>query len=266
VANIPASPTNGQRVEVTNSTGIQGFSPLNGLPAGFTGSTSVKVRLQWNTPVAANWNWIDAFAVNPDGRYVQIANLSSAANSPSTTTGANSAAVKTAKDAADAAQLSANNAQTAANNAQTAANNAAPPGTVVFVARNTAPTGWLKANGALVSRTTFSALFAAIGTTFGAGDGSTTFALPDLRGEFIRSWDDGRGVDSGRGFGTAQADELRAHTHGFNGNGAWIDSGGSFIVNAGGVTVNMTRQTATNSTGGVETRPRNIALLAVIKF
>jgi hypothetical protein len=98
VANIPASPTNGQRVEVTNSTGIQSFSPLNGLPAGFIGSTSVKVRLQWNTPVAANWNWIDAFAVNPDGRYVQIANLSSATNSPSTTTGANSAAVKAVQD------------------------------------------------------------------------------------------------------------------------------------------------------------------------
>lgn len=98
VANIPVSPTSGQRVEVTNSTGIQSFSPLNGLPGGFIGSATVKVRLQWNTPVAATWNWIDALAVNPDGRYVQIANLSSSTTSTSTTTGANSAAVKAVQD------------------------------------------------------------------------------------------------------------------------------------------------------------------------
>ena len=88
-----------------------------------------------------------------------------------------------------------------------------PPGAVTDFARNTAPSGWLKANGALVSRTTFSALFAAIGTTWGAGDGSTTFALPDLRGEVIRGWDDGRGVDSGRGFGSAQSSQNLSHSH-----------------------------------------------------
>ena len=57
--------------------------------------------------------------------------------------------------------------------------------------------GWLKANGAAVSRTAYGDLFAKIGTVFGSRDGSTTFNLPDLRGEFIRGWDNGRGVDSG---------------------------------------------------------------------
>ena len=90
---------------------------------------------------------------------------------------------------------------------------AVPAGTVIHVAMNTAPAGYLKANGALVSRTTFATLFAAIGTTFGAGDGSTTFALPDLRGEFLRGWDDGRAVDSGRGIGTAQGDAFGSHSH-----------------------------------------------------
>ena len=89
----------------------------------------------------------------------------------------------------------------------------APAGAVVYFARNSAPAGWLKANGAAISRAVYADLFAAIGTTFGAGDGFNTFNLPDLRGEFVRGWDDGRGVDTGRAFGSSQADAFRAHTH-----------------------------------------------------
>jgi phage-related tail fiber protein len=89
----------------------------------------------------------------------------------------------------------------------------APPGAVMHFARTTAPAGWLKANGAAVSRTAYAALFAALGTTFGAGDGFNTFNLPDLRGEFLRGLDDGRGVDAGRALGSAQADANRSHTH-----------------------------------------------------
>lgn len=88
-----------------------------------------------------------------------------------------------------------------------------PPGAVMHFARTTAPSGWLKCNGAAISRTTYDALFAAIGTTFGAGDGFTTFNLPDLRGEFIRGWDDGRGVDGGRAMGSRQAGAIQSHSH-----------------------------------------------------
>jgi len=95
----------------------------------------------------------------------------------------------------------------------TTINNLGLVGSVTAFARSTAPAGWLKANGAAVSRTTYAALFAAIGTTFGVGDGSTTFNLPDLRGEFLRGWDDARGIDSGRAFGTLQTDDLKSHTH-----------------------------------------------------
>jgi phage-related tail fiber protein len=77
-------------------------------------------------------------------------------------------------------------------------------GEVFYTARSTAPSGSLKANGAAVSRTAYAALFAAIGTTFGAGDGVNTFNLPDLRGEFIRGLDDGRGVDPDRVLGSSQ--------------------------------------------------------------
>jgi phage-related tail fiber protein len=80
-----------------------------------------------------------------------------------------------------------------------------PAGAIMWISGSvSAPLGYLKANGATVSRTTYAKLFSAIGTTWGAGDGSTTFTLPDLRGEFIRSWDDSRGVDSGRGIATFQ--------------------------------------------------------------
>jgi microcystin-dependent protein len=134
-----------------------------------------------------------------------------------------------------------------------------PSGAVMSFAMNAAPTGWLECDGAAVSRTTYSALFTAIGTTFGTGDGSTTFNLPNLRGEFVRGWDHGRGVDSGRSFGSAQSDDLKAHTHTvpFNDSGA-----GVCIADAVG---SATSTVDTGSTGGAETRPRNIALLYAIK-
>ena len=143
-----------------------------------------------------------------------------------------------------------------------------PTGAFMFFAMNTAPTGWLKANGAAISRTTYSALFDAIGTTFGAGDGSTTFNLPDMRGEFPRGWDDGRGVDSGRAFGSNQGDDFRSHSHSHNAQ-RWFGTRatGSFTSNIIGIDVTIGHRNASiSSNGGSETRPRNIALLACIKF
>lgn len=136
-----------------------------------------------------------------------------------------------------------------------------PAGTVITVAMSSAPTGYLKCDGSSVLRATYADLFTAIGTTFGSADG-THFTLPDLRGEFVRGYDDGRGIDSGRVFGSAQADELLAHTHSLpvsdndTNNGSHPD----------GTTVATTAGTATTgSTGGAETRPRNVALLYCIK-
>ncbi len=67
-----------------------------------------------------------------------------------------------------------------------------------------APAGYLLCNGGAVSRSTYADLFAVVSTTYGSGDGSTTFNLPDLRGEFIRGFDNGKGTDSGRTFGSSQ--------------------------------------------------------------
>jgi len=154
-------------------------------------------------------------------------------------------------------------------------------GAVAFFGLNTAPAGWLKANGALVSRTTYASLFAVIGTTYGAGDSSTTFALPDMRGEFPRGWDDGRAVDSGRAFGSAQSSQNLSHVHRIrvqnNGTASpfYFWSVGALPTGDGrtwtedafaGYGGDPDGGTAIRPDGGTEARSRNIALLACIKF
>ncbi len=83
-----------------------------------------------------------------------------------------------------------------------------PAGEVITFAGNTAPAGFLMCDGSAVDRTTYANLFAVIGTTYGAGNGTSTFNLPDLRGEFIRGFDAGRGIDTGRALGTWQKGSL----------------------------------------------------------
>jgi microcystin-dependent protein len=149
-------------------------------------------------------------------------------------------------------------------------------GQVSFFTMSTAPTGWLKCNGAAISRTTYAKLFAVTGTTYGVGNGSTTFNLPDLRGEFIRGFDDGRAIDSGRTFGTSQTDAMQGHYHNIvirvnAGAGPYNDQ----VPGAadGGTPTNGTAMRGPITDGGngvprtaAETRPRNLALLACIKF
>lgn len=134
-------------------------------------------------------------------------------------------------------------------------------GTIIAFGGQNTPTGYLKCNGALVSRTIYADLFAAIGTTFGIGDGSTTFALPDLRGYFPRGWDDGRGIDPGRVFGSNQADELKSHRHTdpYQINGGVYNYLGTYTHGNGATSYS-------GYEGGTETRPKNIALLYCIKY
>ncbi|ENY76583.1 putative tail fiber protein [Pseudomonas putida TRO1] len=75
------------------------------------------------------------------------------------------------------------------------------------------PNGWLRANGAAVSRTEYARLFAKIGTRHGAGNGVSTFNLPDARGLFFRALSDGAITDAGRALGSVQGEETRSHSH-----------------------------------------------------
>ena len=153
-------------------------------------------------------------------------------------------------------------------------------GQVAYFAMSTAPSGWIKANGAAISRATYANLFSKIGATYGAGDGTTTFDLPDLRGEFMRGLDDGRGVDSGRGLGSHQPEQIGHHAHVLrsmtNGDYANYGSGGALngwgvgttTPNAGDARLQAGDESSASfniGTGG-ETRPRNHALLACIKY
>ncbi|EKE03680.1 MAG: hypothetical protein ACD_20C00169G0010 [uncultured bacterium] len=136
-----------------------------------------------------------------------------------------------------------------------------PVGSVIWVANDSAPAEYLKCDGAAISRTTYADLFAQIGTVFGVGDDSTTFSLPDLRGEFIRGWDDSKGVDSGRAFASAQSDLIKTVTLYIAAAQGAIKEGNEGMVafvSKGAGTFNVTT--------GVETRPRNVALLACIKY
>lgn len=143
---------------------------------------------------------------------------------------------------------------------------ATPAGAVMAFAMNSAPSGWLACNGSNVSRTTYAALFAAIGTTYGAGDGSTTFALPDLRGYFVRGSGTNSDATASGTFGAKQADGIRDHTHRVMYNiTPFAALGGPLIeLNPGGGTAYDVSMTAGTAAG--ETRPKNIAMLYCIKF
>lgn len=160
-------------------------------------------------------------------------------------------------------------------------------GAISAWAGSTAPTSYLECNGAAVSRTTYAALFAVCGTTYGVGDGSTTFNLPDLRGEFIRGWDNGRGIDTGRARGSAQSGNVGSHTHSGTtstagahthtvtaatalGAGSNTSRPSSFASTGPDPTTNSAGDhthtfTTDNGTQTGETRPRNIALMFIIR-
>jgi microcystin-dependent protein len=135
----------------------------------------------------------------------------------------------------------------------------APTGVVLPFAGSTAPTGWSLCFGQAVSRTTFSALFTAISTTYGVGNGTTTFNLPDLRGRVAAGEDDMGGTAASRlttgGSGvngaslgasggtethTLTTAQMPSHTHSYIGgaNGAGTGTVGAAGQSANGYTMN----------------------------
>ena len=159
------------------------------------------------------------------------------------------------------------------------------------------PTGYLECDGSAVSRTTYAALFAVIGSLYGTGDGSSTFNLPDLRGEFIRGYDNGRGIDNARPLASTQGGSNLSHSHTATSTSTVTDPGhqhdttvtnhavfpgqGGINISYGGaggypatnfqMSDNTTGVTVATSTsiandGGSETRPRNIAMMYIIKI
>jgi microcystin-dependent protein len=167
-----------------------------------------------------------------------------------------------------------------------------PAGAIMAWSTATVPTGWLECDGSAVSRTTYSALFAVIAETYGDGDTSTTFNLPDLRGEFIRGFDNGAGNDpdaasrtdrgdgtTGDNVGTKQDEEFLLHGHPIRAITTGVttqgwDTTGALVRTTLGTPGNLSAFTGTPSNsagellggeGGTETRPRNVAIMWIIK-
>ena len=185
-----------------------------------------------------------------------------------------------------------------------------PSGSVFCMAVATVPSGYLECNGAEISRTTYAALFAVIGTAYGTGNTTTTFNIPDLRGEFIRGLDLGRGVDSGRNIAIVQLSQNKSHNHpastsisdpghfhhsfrsgnagerqynsnlsstnfpssgtgAGNKNEAYNIVAQSSSPNVGqtsNVATGVNASTTTTNDGGSEARPRNLAMMYIIKI
>lgn len=177
----------------------------------------------------------------------------------------------------------------------TAVDAIAPAGVVVPYAGSSAPSGWIICNGGAVSRTTYAKLFAVIGTTYGTGDGSTTFNVPDLRGRAVFGVDGmggtpanrvtsaGSGVD-GASLGASGGSQLTqqhthtvtdpAHSHGqsgatalnaFGSNQAW-QSGSVFIQQGGNTAAATTGISIANyGSGTSQNMPPSIMLNYIIK-
>lgn len=138
-----------------------------------------------------------------------------------------------------------------------------PAGSTITFAAAAAPAGWLECDGAVVLRATYPGLFAAIGTVFNTGgESGAQFRLPDLRGEFVRGWDHGRGIDAGRALGSGQAEDLKAHSHSLP---VYNDANSGTVGVEDSDGTGTARSISTGSTGGTETRPRNVALMWIIK-
>jgi microcystin-dependent protein len=170
-------------------------------------------------------------------------------------------------------------------------------GTVAMWMTETPPSGWLELDGSAISRTGVNAdLFALFGTTYGIGNGTTTFNLPDMRGYFPRGWAHGSTVDpdkasrtdrgdatTGDHIGTKQADAFETHRHllfadedvsglgGLDGSNQVADVGGTgtgsntqrYIMTVSAIDATLGRSSAV---GGNETRPTNINVMFIVKL
>lgn len=142
----------------------------------------------------------------------------------------------------------------------------APAGTILPCGNATALPGTLLCQGQAVSRTTYAALFAAIGTAYGVGDGSTTFNLPNTQGYFLRGAGTTGIYSTTRG--AVQGDIFGSHTHNWVGQGR-AGVGGSrdlFQYGSGGGTNNGNMIATNDNTGGAETRPANVGVNYCIAY
>ena len=154
----------------------------------------------------------------------------------------------------------------------------APAGSVQMFAGSSAPAGWFLCDGTAISRTSYKNLFAAISTTYGVGDGSTTFNIPDFRGIFPRGAGSNGTLDNANGdafsgtLGTYQNDKMQGHKHHITSFSTTYGAGSSVV--AGSYVGAMTEYVSTPDTDGTngtprtgtETNPANLSINFIIKI
>lgn len=245
------------------------LSGNHSLPSGYRATTGELIEASQHNPPLEDLSASMSSRLSRDGRGGMRANLPM---SGFKVTG--SAAGTASDDLMTVAQVT----------AALAAQPTLPTGSIQMFAGSVLPAGgWLWCDGSAVSRTTYAALFAALGTVWGAGDGSTTFNLPDASGRFPRFLPRTGGLDPGRVLGTLQADDLESHTH--TASSVVIDPGhahtitgaapataaaglitaGAGLTSTAPAVTGITVATSITATGGAETRPVNIAFNAIIK-
>jgi len=158
---------------------------------------------------------------------------------------------------------------TAINTIQTQIQNAVATGTIIAFSTSLAPTGFLNCDGSTVSRTTFANLFAIIGTTYGAGDGSTTFNVPNATDRALMSF----GTTP---IGTIQEDAFQGHFHNVSASSDYTAAIQNYLANATAVGQHIlseetVKEAKTDNINGIprvsnETRPKNIRVNFCIKY
>ncbi|MDO9402901.1 MAG: phage tail protein [Polaromonas sp.] len=140
---------------------------------------------------------------------------------------------------------------------------ALPVGSMIGFPVNKVAPGFLELDGSVKSAAAYPDLATFLGGAFNKGDeGAGNFRLPESRGEFLRGWDHGRGVNPGRGIGTLELDMFKSHTHGAKINQGAAGSGFTTIYSTG---TQNNSETYIQAEGGTETRPRNLAVMWCIK-
>lgn len=159
--------------------------------------------------------------------------------------------------------------------AMIAQSSALPVGSMVAFPVDKVPVGFLEIDGSVKSASAYPDLAKFLGAAFNKGDeGAGNFRLPESRGEFLRGWDHGRGIDPGRGIGSWSSDALQGHSHELRGRTGVISesSNGPFVSNKAGDTILAPTVSAPINDGvngeprvASETRPRSIAVMWCIK-
>lgn len=298
-------------------------SEAGALAAASAASSSASTASSAATAASGSATAAATSATNAGNSATAAANSASAAAGSASSASTSAGTATTQAGNAATSATAASGSATAAAGSATAANASAvaaaasaasvvsvPVGGVLGFPGTAAPAGFVKYNGALLSRATYPGLWAyaqASGNLaasdgvwtegqFSPGDGSTTFRIPDGRGNFFRGLDDGRGVDTGRAIGSSQASANLAHNHGVSdpthghgisdpthqhgsaaapagaqvlapGSVGAAANGGATAAAATGVSVIAGPTGITiQSNGGTEARPRNLALLMCIKY